>query len=77
MKPRPISDLARWMRDRNYSDAAFAGEIGKRLNRKVSPHTVLSWRLGRAVPRREALKAVIDFTDGEVNAESFILAEKV
>lgn len=77
MKPRPRTDLERWMQENRYSDAALARAVTAELpdGKSVSASTVTKWRLGINMPRKLAQRAIGNISDGAVTGESFVQAE--
>ena len=77
MKPRPRTDLERWMQENRYSDAVLSKAITASLpaGKSVSASSVAKWRLGVTVPRRAPQRVIIELSEGAVTAASFIYAE--
>lgn len=77
MKPRPRTDLERWMQENRYSDAALAAAVTAVLpeGKSVSASSVTKWRLGKTMPRKAAMRAIGNITGGIVTGESFVHAE--
>lgn len=59
------------------TDLQFAELVTKAIKppKVVSASAVAKWRLGVTMPRKAALVAIGNVTDGEVTAESFAHAE--
>lgn len=76
VKPRPITVLQRWMTENKYSDTKLADALTglMPLDYRVRPGTIAKWRLGFAMPRKEALRALATLSGGIVDANSFVAA---
>lgn len=61
--------LQEWMQNEGMSDAQFA----RRLARSTA--AVNKWRNGLRTPRADALRQIVEATDGQVTANDFFAPE--
>lgn len=60
--------LREFLASTDKSVAEFAKDLGE------SEHTVRKWVRGERIPRREAMRRIIDFTGGRVTAADLLAA---